>query len=79
MASPTGQTGLGKYPHQVVILVSDSVANRIADDAATYRLSKSQVARAYIDAGIAQADVALAHAAYDAKAKRAADRAAKGR
>jgi len=79
MASPTGQTGLGKFPHQIVIMVSIEVADRIADDAGAYKLSKSQVARAYIDAGIEAADEAVRHEARVARADREKSRAVRGR
>lgn len=52
MASATGQTGKGKYPRQIVIMVSDEVADRIEREAIDEERSKSDVARGYIDAGI---------------------------
>jgi len=50
MASKTAAPGL--YPRQVVIMVTDKVGDYIDKTAETYQVSKSEVARTLIDAGI---------------------------
>ena len=62
MASPTGQTGQGVYPRQIVIMVTHEIADRLDAEAKRHRLSKSEVTRTYIEAGIDVADQALAAA-----------------
>ena len=62
MASPTGQTGQGVYPRQIVIMVTNETAERLDAEAKRHRLSKSEVTRTYIEAGIEVADQALAAA-----------------
>lgn len=64
MASPTGQTGKGIYPRQIVIMVTEKMADRLEEDAKRHRLSKSEVARTYIEAGIELADEALTVASW---------------
>lgn len=54
MASPTAAPG--QYPEQLVIMVTSETKARIVSDAKRHRLSKSEVARTYLDAGIAEAD-----------------------
>lgn len=56
MASQTGQIGLGQYPEQIVIMTSTPMRNRIEREAKAHRLSKSEVARTYIEAGMKAAD-----------------------
>jgi predicted DNA-binding protein len=62
MASPTGQTGKGIYPRQIVIMVTEEIADRLEAEAKRHRLSKSEVTRTYIEAGVELADQALAAA-----------------
>jgi hypothetical protein len=59
MASPTGQTGRGKYPAQIVMMVSQKMADRIEREAVEGEVSKSEVARGYMESGAALADVDL--------------------
>lgn len=54
MASPTAAPG--KYPEQLVIMVTAETKARIEADATKHYLSKSEVARTYLDAGIERAD-----------------------
>lgn len=54
MASATAAPG--KYPEQLVIMVDTETKNRIETDAEAHRLSKSEVARTYLAAGIERAD-----------------------
>lgn len=46
------------YPRQLVIMLDDETADRIAADAVERREPKSVVARGYLAAGIAAADAA---------------------
>jgi len=50
MASKTAAPGL--YPRQVVIMVTNEVGDYIDRTAETYQVSKSEVTRTLIDAGI---------------------------
>ena len=50
MASKTAAPGL--YPRQVVIMVTNEVGDYIDDTAERHQVSKSEVARTLIDAGI---------------------------
>ena len=52
MASPTGQTGKGKYPRQLVIMVSEETGNLVDELAAKHSLSKAEVSRTFLEAGI---------------------------
>lgn len=58
MATPSGNAIAGanprpvRYPVQLVIMVSQEVGDRIAAEAVEHVLSKSEVARIYIEAGI---------------------------
>lgn len=54
MASPTAAPG--QYPEQLVIMVTSETKQRINDDAERHRLSKSEVARTFLEAGIERAD-----------------------
>lgn len=56
MASSTAAPGL--FPRQVVIMVTKDVGDYIDSMAERHRLSKSEVARTLIDAGIDAADEA---------------------
>lgn len=56
MASSTGQTGQGLFPKQLIVMVSAETMKRIDRDAARERLSKSEVARTYLLAGMAIED-----------------------
>lgn len=58
MASPTAAPG--QYPEQLVIMVTSETKARINADAARHHLSKSEVARTYLEAGIQVADEAAA-------------------
>lgn len=64
MASHTAAPG--QYPEQLVIMVTSETKARIVSDAKRHRLSKSEVARTYLDAGIAEAD-RLASADYEVR------------
>lgn len=44
------------YPRQLVVMATDELADRIAADAARHGMSKSEVARLYLEAGIEAAD-----------------------
>ena len=53
MASPTSQAkGSGKYPKQVVIMVTPDVYAHLKHVAETHQVSMSEAARTYIDAGV---------------------------
>lgn len=54
MASATAAPG--KYPEQLVIMVTTETKARIEADAKAHWLSKSEVARTYLEAGIERAD-----------------------
>lgn len=54
MASATAAPG--KYPEQLVIMVTSETKARIETEAKQHWLSKSEVARTYLDAGMAHAD-----------------------
>lgn len=54
MASPTAAPG--QYPKQLVIMVDEDTHKRISEEAATHWLSKSEVARTYLTAGMQHAD-----------------------
>jgi hypothetical protein len=45
-----------KYPHQLIVMVDEATWQRIESDAERGRLSKSEVGRTYLEAGIAYAD-----------------------
>lgn len=63
MASPTAAPG--QYPEQLVIMVTSETKARITADAKRHKLSKSEVARTYLDAGIQVADEAAELASVD--------------
>ena len=58
MASKTAAPGL--YPRQIVIMVTDEVGDLIDKMATKHRVSKSEVARTLIDAGIEVGQAAAA-------------------
>lgn len=60
MASETAAPG--KYPEQLVIMVTKETKARIVADAKRHTLSKSEVARTYLEAGISHADEVAAEA-----------------
>ena len=60
------------FPRQLVVMATDALADRIADDAKRNGLSKSEVARLYLEAGIEAADQAKAEAEANASASAAA-------
>ena len=60
MASPTAKPG--RYPRQIVIMVTDEVGRHLDETARTNELSMSEVARTYIDAGIEAANEAAREA-----------------
>lgn len=62
-----------RYPRQLVVMADDALADRIEADAARHGLSKSEVARLYLEAGIEAAEAAAAEAQADASADAAAD------
>jgi hypothetical protein len=45
-----------KYPRQMVVMADDALADRIEADARRHGMSKSEVARLYLEAGIEAAD-----------------------
>lgn len=49
----------GQYPAQVVFMATDELADSIGREARRSRVSKSQVAREWIEAGREAADVAV--------------------
>lgn len=70
MASPTAAPG--QYPEQLVIMVTSETKARIVADAKRHQLSKSEVARTYLDAGIEVADERAAELDAEASADAAA-------
>lgn len=42
-----------RYPRQLIVMASDELADRIAADSKRHGISKSEVARTYLEAGIA--------------------------
>jgi hypothetical protein len=70
MASKTAAPGL--YPRQIVIMVTDEVGDLIDKMATKHRVSKSEVARTLIDAGIEVGQAAAAGAELDAATTKAA-------
>ena len=58
MASPTAAPA--KYTEQLVIMVTPEVKRRVVEDATNHELSKSEVARTYIELGIETADARAA-------------------
>lgn len=64
MASPTAAPG--QYPEQLVIMVTKETKARIVDDATRHHLSKSEVARTYLEGGIEHADALAAESEVDA-------------
>lgn len=53
MASPTSQAkGSGRYPKQVVIMVTAESYAHLKHVAETHSVSMSEAARTYIDAGV---------------------------
>lgn len=52
MASPTGQTGHARYPSQLVLIVGPDIVTRVTAEATLHRLSKSEVTRLYLEAGL---------------------------
>lgn len=51
------QTAKKKYPAQLVIVTTDAVADRIRREAAEQGVSIAEVARGYLEAGMAVADL----------------------
>lgn len=60
MASQTAAPG--QYPRQLVIMVTEKVGEYVDATAAKHRVSKSEVARTLIDAGIEVGQAAVAAA-----------------
>lgn len=48
------------YPRQVVLMLTDAQADRIAEEASLGKMSKSEVGRAYLEAGFAAVDAEVA-------------------
>lgn len=71
MASPTAAPG--QYPEQLVIMVTKETKARIVADATRHSLSKSEVARTYLEAGISHADEVAAEASRDREVEQAAE------
>jgi hypothetical protein len=69
MASKTAAPGL--YPRQLVIMVTDEVGDYIDNTAAKHQVSKSEVARTLIDAGIEIGQAAAADAHLEAATTKA--------
>lgn len=57
MASPTGQTGHARYPSQLVLIVGPDIVTRVTAEATLHRLSKSEVTRLYLEAGLEHLEV----------------------
>lgn len=70
MASETAAPG--KYPEQLVIMVTKETKARIVADAKRHTLSKSEVARTYLEAGISHADEVAAEASRELEVEQAA-------
>lgn len=70
MASPTAAPG--QFPEQLVIMVKRETRDRIVADAERHKLSKSEVARTYLEAGISHADEVAAESAHDVEVEQAA-------
>lgn len=51
MASPTGQTGRGKFPKTLILMVSEEFDEFVRETAATEGRSLSEVGRELMDAG----------------------------
>lgn len=51
MASPTGQTGKGKFPKTLILMVSDDLDEHVRSTAADEGRSISEVGRELMDAG----------------------------
>jgi hypothetical protein len=48
--------GSAKFTHQLIVMLDDEMAERIDADAISSRISKSEVARTYMQAGMDRAD-----------------------
>jgi hypothetical protein len=59
MASPTGQTGKGKFPRQLVIMVTAETGELVDRLAAKHSLSKAEVARTFLEAGVKAGNAAV--------------------
>jgi hypothetical protein len=51
-----------KYPHQLILMVSDETWARVQRDADEHVMSKSEVGRTYLEAGIVATDEAVRNA-----------------